>query len=163
MAVRRKFGVGRTGAKLNRKQIRNSGRGGSRTAAQKAAQIKAAKASAAKRRGTGRPKVTTYKGDSRGRKGNGNKTFTRTETPKPSRRIKRIDKKIAKVKSRNVKKVGKQADKVQRNTYTNGTDYLVNKRGAKAYNKGVKIHNKNVNKTAKLKAKKKAIKGKRGR
>lgn len=72
-----------------------------------------------------------------------------------SKRNARIDKKIKKLNKRAVKRTTKQATKLTRNMYTDGKgNVYTNRKGVKAYNKGVKIGQKAQRKTAKLKAKK---------
>jgi hypothetical protein len=68
----------------------------------------------------------------------------------------KINKKISKVKGKGQKKIQRQADIVQRNQFTHVTQggVYLNATGVRAYQKGVKIHNKTVVKVNKLKAKK---------
>lgn len=69
----------------------------------------------------------------------------------------RINKKISRTRARTSKKVAKQAKKVQGGLYTHSTQgglYFTGK-SAKAYNKGVRIHNRGQRKINRLKAKKK--------
>lgn len=101
-------------------------------------------------------KRTTYKGDSRGRKTkNGKSTWNRTETPMPSKRNARLNKKIAKTKARTKKRVEKHGKTLANNLYTDAKGNVYsNRKGVKAHAKGVKAYNKGEKRVAKLKAKK---------
>lgn len=104
------------------------------TPARRAALKRAQIASARKRRGTGRPKA------------------------KPTKRgATRIDRKISRVQTRGKKRATRQGKKVINNIYTNAdrSEIYTNRKGVKAYQKGVKINAKTDAKVAKLKAKKK--------
>lgn len=72
------------------------------------------------------------------------------------RRNGRIDRKISRVNNRAKKRMAKQTKKFQGGLYTHSTQggLYVTKRAGKAYNKAVRINNRAVRKTQKLKGKK---------